>query len=112
MGSEQTQFKSGNGGRPKGSLNKTTQHRAALAKALGEEGEVEVWEVVIKAANDGDVQAARLIMEYLHGKPRQVHELETDFGLQHVTFNVVPWDHEKGAPLSQTECSSSRSVPP
>ncbi len=87
-------FQVGNSGRPKGSKNKATLHREALAEVLTLEREHELWRSLIALAIDGDVAAARVVLEYRYGKPRQVHEIEGDFGLQALTFNVVPVGQE------------------
>ncbi len=98
MPSEQIQFKPGNSGRPKGSRNKATRYRASLAEALTEEREFELWRALIAVAIDGDVPAARLVMEYRYGKPRQVPEIGTDFGLQSVQFVVMPVGDDRKGP--------------
>ena len=85
-----TQFKVGNPGRPRGSRNKATLHRAALAQCMGEDDELAIWRALVELAKTGDIAAARVCMEYRYGKPRQVHEIETDFGLQSVQFIVAP----------------------
>ncbi len=98
MPSEQTQFKPGNSGRPKGSKNKATRYRAALAEVLTEGCEIELWRALVKLAIAGDVQAARVVLEYRYGKPRQVPEIGTDFGLQSVQFVVMPLREESESP--------------
>ncbi len=94
MPSTDTQFKVGSPGRPIGSRNKTTIHRAALAEVLTDERENELWESLVAMAIDGDVPAARLVMEYRYGKPRQVHEVHGDFGLRTLNFTVMPAGQE------------------
>ena len=56
---------------------------------MTEEREVELWGALVKLAIGGDVAAARLVREYRYGKPRQELEIQGDFGLQELTFNVV-----------------------
>jgi len=89
MSRAETQFKSGNAGRRKGSRNKATRYRAALDDALTEERELELWRALVSMAIGGDVPAARLIMEYRYGKPRQEIEVQAAYGLQNLVFNVV-----------------------
>ena len=81
-------------GRPKGSLNKTTRHRALVLQAMDEESELTIWRKITDLAADGDIAAARLCMEYAYGKPRQVHEIDTAGGLQEIKFVVAPVSHE------------------
>lgn len=84
----------GGPGRPRGSLNKATQHRALIAQAMTDDDELAIWLVLANQAKKGDIAAARLVMEYKYGKPKQVHEIDADIGLQHLNFAVAPLSHE------------------
>ena len=69
-------FKKGNGGRPKGSLNKATSFRKALTAVVNLTREKAMWASMLQKAVQGDVSAARLIAEYMHGKPHQMIAIE------------------------------------
>ncbi len=89
----------GGPGRPKGSKNKATRYRALIDDAMSQEDEREIWLAMIRLARglpDGvpDVTAARLIMEYRYGKPRQVIEADVNIGLQELVFTVVPMSND------------------
>ncbi len=107
MASEQTQFQPGNAGRPKGSVNKTTLYRAALEATLTEERELQLWEKLIDLAIAGDVSAARVVLEYRYSKPRQELEIQGDFGLQHLEFNVVPMPERAQSVIPQIGIETS-----
>ena len=80
----------GGPGRPKGSKTKATRHKALVADAVSEREELLIWDKIRRMALDGDLVAARMIMEYLCGKPKQSHEIDLDLGLQHISFTVAP----------------------
>lgn len=71
-----TSFKKGEGGRPKGSKNRTTIYRTALNAVVNVTREKAMWAAMLKKALEGDVAAARLIAEYKHGKPQQAVNIE------------------------------------
>ncbi|KKN81062.1 hypothetical protein LCGC14_0322810 [marine sediment metagenome] len=89
----------GGPGRPKGSKNKATRYRALIDEAMSQDDERAIWQALIGLAKGcsevpADVIAARLIMEYRYGKPRQVIEADVNIGLQELVFTVVPMSNE------------------
>lgn len=87
-------LKYGGPGRPPGSLSKVTKHRALILEAMNDEAELAIWDKMIELASGGDIAAARVCMEYSYGKPKQVHEVEGNIGLQHVEFTVAPMSQD------------------
>lgn len=76
MPKSDTYFKKGNPGRIKGTRIKTTIYRAALNAVVNVTREKAMWAAMLKKALEGDVAAARLIVEYKHGKPQQAITLD------------------------------------
>lgn len=87
--------KRGGPGRPKGSKDKVTRHRALIDEVLTEDDERAIWMSVASMAKGDDktapdLAAWRLILEYRYGKPTQTVELDAGSGLKEVVFKVVP----------------------
>ena len=68
---------SGGPGRPKGSLSFATKFREAIEKLAeinalsGDELELQIVQMAIKKARDGDYQFYRDVMDRVYGKPMQ-----------------------------------------
>jgi hypothetical protein len=101
---ENTQFKKGVSGNPKGGIRKIPQLDVLLADVLGEEKDgIEAAKAILMAlrskAVKGDVRAAEVLLDRAYGKASQNLKLEGD-----ISFTVpAPNVYNTAPPLSHSE---------
>lgn len=73
----QTAWKPGQSGNPKGKPKGATNHATRLVTALMEEGAKEIAQTVVDQAKDGNLMAARLVLDRL-APPMRERSIEID----------------------------------
>lgn len=74
-------FIAGNPGKPKGARHMTTKIMEAIEKVSADSGkreDVELVRTLIRQAKKGDMQAMKLIFNYVDGMPQQDIDVTTD----------------------------------
>ena len=82
---DDTKFKKGQSGNPKGRPRKLPELKSLLDEVMGEEGGgMSAMEAMLKRirkkAIDGDLRAAELLLKYSYGMPKQSVELSDPAG--------------------------------
>lgn len=87
---DDTKFKPGQSGNPKGRPRKLPEIDTLLSEVLGEEeGEEarEILKALLKEAKKGNVRAAEVLLDRAYGKPKQ----EIDQKTEHSGEIVIKW---------------------
>ena len=97
MPSEDTQFKSGNGGRPKGTVNRKTKIAAEFAQSFLKDTDLQdAIRLILSNPNHEHFRwILEMMMAYAYGLPKEHVHQTSDGSLPAHQFNIAWLDYDK-----------------
>jgi len=100
--SKNTRWKKGQSGNPNGQPRKLPSLNAALTKVFGVTSDDDISKIELileamykQAIKKGNVQAANLILDRMHGKPRQTVEISGELQAREEVSKLMPFAKPK-----------------